>query len=55
MKRLVLMAAAIIAHLYYFAKHHLIRTKHRKLMALLGTMKVLSPSQLITKFKGIRN
>lgn len=51
---MLLMTAAILTHLYYFFKHHLVRTKHRKLLALLGTMKVLTPTQLTAKFKEMK-
>ena len=45
------MTAAIIAQIYYLLKTHLARSKKKKLMTLISTLQVLSPSQLIDKLQ----
>lgn len=55
MRRIVLMSAAILAQIYYFLKTYLTKMKKKKLITLINTMQIITPAQLVNKFKNIKS
>ena len=55
MRRIVLMSAAILAQIYYFLKTYLTKMKKKKPITLINTMQIITPAQLVNKFKNIKS